>query len=738
MNQTDRDRFTPIPNPYIVGNPIEDRRMFFGREDDFAFIRTKVAGGGRSQIIVLCGTRRSGKTSILFQIKNGRLGDEFIPVLIDMQAMTVQSDGEFLGAIAGEVVTAVDSPRVSFERDYLARAAENPYNAFQNLIEKLGDALAGRKLVLMFDEYELFETHIDKGRFSTDILRTLASWMESQQGVFIIFTGSDRLENRQPRYWEILGKALHRRISFLSTTDTQRLVNEPLAGIVRHEKGVPESIFELTAGQPFYTQVICQTIVDRLNEVERYNVTHDDIQNVVNEIIDNPLPQMIFSWSSLSGMEKLVLSVTAELSKEEEKRDVDYRDIIEYAESERIGYRLDENTLRESIERLFIHDLLDKDPQSGRYRFKMDLWRQWTLRMHSLWQVIDELKSAPAGPGEGIVPVRTRPPVPKWLVWTGAIFIIAISIYAFFTARTYFANPGREPTPVPQIDSTFVSIVTEPPGARIFLDRTLVGTSPLVDFGTPAGRSVLEIELAGYRAYIDTVLLEKNDTTAIAVTLHESVGDLAIASSPTGASIVLDDKRTGLTTPATIRGLSVNELHSVRLYLDGYSTAREGGIRIIEDSVRVVRLDLSRRTHPLTVITTPAGAEVSLDGRPVGTTPMNLDAVTEGSHTVSVGREGYKTVSRTIGVPVRRNMVEVALEPLPPGTIVFVVLPYAELLIDGELIAPDVTHRQVELTPGEHHVTLSHPIYGSIEETVNVVSGETVTKRYDMEERGGQ
>ena len=65
----DSGSFQLIPNPYIVGKPIEDQKMFFGREDDFAFIKKKVTGGETGGILVLCGSRRSGKTSILFQIK---------------------------------------------------------------------------------------------------------------------------------------------------------------------------------------------------------------------------------------------------------------------------------------------------------------------------------------------------------------------------------------------------------------------------------------------------------------------------------------------------------------------------------------------------------------------------------------------------------------------------------------------------------------------------------------------
>ena len=95
--------FKPIQNPYIVGNPIKSEKMFYGRDDDFQFIKTKLEDGKKSYIIVLCGERRSGKTSILFQILSGRLGENFIPVLVDMQTMAgLKNELEFFEKFAQE------------------------------------------------------------------------------------------------------------------------------------------------------------------------------------------------------------------------------------------------------------------------------------------------------------------------------------------------------------------------------------------------------------------------------------------------------------------------------------------------------------------------------------------------------------------------------------------------------------------------------------------------------------
>ena len=46
--------------------------------------------------IFLYGQRRIGKTSVLFQISNGELGDKFIPVKIDMQEVGNMDTYDFL------------------------------------------------------------------------------------------------------------------------------------------------------------------------------------------------------------------------------------------------------------------------------------------------------------------------------------------------------------------------------------------------------------------------------------------------------------------------------------------------------------------------------------------------------------------------------------------------------------------------------------------------------------------
>jgi hypothetical protein len=722
MSEPEDKAFTPIPNPYIVGNPVDDQRMFFGRVDDFDFIRKKVTAGTKGGLLVLCGTRRSGKTSILFQIRNGRLGDDFVPVLLDMQSMTVRTDTEFLKNLMDEIAGVLGQRERLVGIDFDERLAQNPFATFQDFIAKVQGALDRRKLVLMFDEYELFEAHIDKERFSTDVLNLLAGWMEHREGVFILFTGSDKLEERNPRYWDhFLGKALHRRVSFLSRSDTLRLIHEPVQEYVSYAEGVPEEIYHLTSGQPFYSQVICQSLVDHLNESGNTNAAPEDVHEVVGEIIENPLPQMIFAWSSLTQLEKITLSIIAELSRDiAEPVTVD--EMLVFTKEEQIGYELDPNKLRETTERLFTHDFLDKETDGEGYTFKMDLWRQWMIRMHSIWQVIDEITSEGEELEEGIVPAgRRRKRVLTFTLGTAAVLAIAVPlIYNAFFKET----PATGLYPV-TVDSTTVSIATRPAGATVFLDNMLIGESPVTDARVAARHAALLVTHSGFHDHIDTLDLVKDEPMEVTVVLDEIVGDLTVTSTPSNADILLNGESIGAKTPATLEALSTNELHTVRLRLPGFNDATYRGIEVLEDSTVLVHHNFSRITHPLTVMSDPPGAEIYLDGNFFGNTPRSLGSVTEGIHELELLSDGYHPHRQRIDIPVPGDELTVTLTKLPPGVLVLQISPYAELWINGELIERDAVNYRTELDPGIYQIELRHPHYGNITDPIEIKTEET-------------
>jgi AAA+ ATPase superfamily predicted ATPase len=421
--------FVPIePNPFIVGNPIRTEKMFYGREDDFRYVRTKLEGTSQGVLIVFCGERRAGKSSILYQVADGRLGERFIPVFIDLQEMVIASDSEFFARISRVIVesvarannravvdpVAVSGPRGAVDNLALAGApsgvasqtavaqtakirvpefdGRNPYPVFLDFLDEVLASIGDRTLLILMDEYELLEGKVDEGKLSNELFTFLAGLMDNKERLALIFTGSRRLEERDRKYWrELLRRSLFRKIGFLSQKDTMRLITEPVEGRVVYGRGVVDVVYRLTAGQPFYAQVICQNVVDYMNEHRQNWVTVADLGRVITEIVDNPLPQMIYSWDALSDDEKLALSLLGEMLTDGNA----YASANELRASVKANdypVNLSENTIRLTLEEMFRRELLEKDP-ADRFRFKIDLLRLWIRRSHSIWQVVKEVRT---------------------------------------------------------------------------------------------------------------------------------------------------------------------------------------------------------------------------------------------------------------------------------------------------------------------------------------------------------
>ncbi|MBN1772501.1 MAG: PEGA domain-containing protein [Deltaproteobacteria bacterium] len=118
-----------------------------------------------------------------------------------------------------------------------------------------------------------------------------------------------------------------------------------------------------------------------------------------------------------------------------------------------------------------------------------------------------------------------------------------------------------------------VRVTTTPGGARIWLDGSEVGVSPM-DVDADPGPHQIEVVLEGYSRSSLTITVERGQTAMAAVALVEERvdrnGRLVCTSDPVGARVLVDGSEIGR-TPATLPVLSAGE-HLVRFDLpDGRS-----------------------------------------------------------------------------------------------------------------------------------------------------------------------
>ena len=143
--------------------------------------------------------------------------------------------------------------------------------------------------------------------------------------------------------------------------------------------------------------------------------------------------------------------------------------------------------------------------------------------------------------------------------------------------------------------------------------------------------------------------------------LGDGEGELVVQSRPEGAQVRIDGEVKG-NTPLTVRldaGAHVIEVQS------GKSAPRVIPLMITAgmQTSQYVELQGVEKTGSLEIRSDPAGARITIDGRPRGTTPTTVSDLTPGDHTVvleSGGRKVSQTVriqagtAQQLSVPMRR------------------------------------------------------------------------------------
>jgi hypothetical protein len=145
----------------------------------------------------------------------------------------------------------------------------------------------------------------------------------------------------------------------------------------------------------------------------------------------------------------------------------------------------------------------------------------------------------------------------------------------------------------------------------------------------------------------------------------------------------------------------------------------------------LVELARDVQTGSLEVRSDPAGARVSLDGRGVGNSPVTLNDLQPGDHTVVVEASGSTPVRQVVKVSpgIRSSMLVPlgAAAPASPAAGWVTVVADAELQVSegGSLLGTSRTDR-IMMPAGEHNLEFANEAIGfHVSKTVSVKPGAT-------------
>jgi hypothetical protein len=214
----------------------------------------------------------------------------------------------------------------------------------------------------------------------------------------------------------------------------------------------------------------------------------------------------------------------------------------------------------------------------------------------------------------------------------------------------------------------------------------------------------------------------------------ESLGTLSVQTNPAGATIVVDGQQRGI-SPLSVQ-LKPGR-HVVELVTDG--DVRTIPVTITAGGQVSQFIEIPRAASALgelQIRTEPAGAQVTVDGRVLGRSPLTAEGLTPGQHTVVVENElGPVTQRVTIEAGTTASLVVPMTAPrnAPVSGWISVSAPVDVQLYENQRLLGSSQTDRIMVSVGRHEIEAVNEALGyRASKTVNVAPGQTANIRLDL------
>lgn len=291
-------------NPYIIGRPISEPQIFFGRQKQLDFIEENLRQG--EKVILLHGQRRIGKSSLLQNIPKLVNVDKSAFVSFDLEYHSQEKLENLLESLAETIVEQLE---IAPEKIAIPKAEqiEEKKDIFcTNFLPQIYEHLKDTNLVLLLDEFDaLDKKHI--GVELESLFKQLKNIVDKNKRLFvIIFAGRKPADISNLR--KIFPKVPSAEVGLLDDESIKQLIIQPVGGSLSYEPKAIQAITDLSAGHPYFIQILCFAIFSRARELEKWQVSQEDVEMIVDRAVELAEAGFAWYWEALSVPEKVVFS----------------------------------------------------------------------------------------------------------------------------------------------------------------------------------------------------------------------------------------------------------------------------------------------------------------------------------------------------------------------------------------------------------------------------------------------
>ena len=365
-------------NPYIIGRPIGYRELLFGRKSIFKLIQENLQQS--QQLLLLYGQRRIGKSSIILSIPQ-QLAEVngFVFVTFDLSFYSQQPWSSILAALAQAIVDNLEletsiSPPTTTELELEINIFERQF------LPQVYQQLENKNLVLLLDEFDdLIGQDLESSAietFTKKIFRRLSDITTRNNKLFIVISIGEHLASTL-NILKIFEDVPKIEIGLLDKDSTKELITKPAQNVLEYEEEAIKAIFNLSAGHPYCTQIICFAIFSRAREQNSFKITSADVERIVDTAIEIGEAGLSWFWYAFSIPEQVVFSAIAQAQETGQN-------YLKLLEIQKIDAK--NQLINQARKQLVDNGFLDATGE----KIKVELVRRWIIKRYPLQDQIGQ------------------------------------------------------------------------------------------------------------------------------------------------------------------------------------------------------------------------------------------------------------------------------------------------------------------------------------------------------------
>lgn len=369
-----------LKNPFTLSK-ISNQNMFFGRDDEIHQVIENLNNG--TNLIVLYGQKRIGKSSLLFQLAENMLPAmvvDTIPVSFDAHNCTPFEVVRFLKRLIDAALKEV-WPRLKRPEDRRGLRVEeedlveNPFMTFAQWVKRVESRLQGAQLLFMIDEFTTAEDKYQRDELDLGFFDGM-QWLVDNYRIRFLLCVHDHVLRPTSGSWELLQRGHPIPLRSLSREAAGFLIQRPLEGIYKFSPGLVDQILDLTNCHPYFIHMICHEIIKNMSMTKDDLITEDNLQKAISIMLLSGDHYFNHYRSHTDEFSWEVLKIMAYASPDNHKwltRDEIRDAMISY------GHVIDNKLLSKWIGDLIRADIIESRHTQSQalYRIPVGLFRIW-------------------------------------------------------------------------------------------------------------------------------------------------------------------------------------------------------------------------------------------------------------------------------------------------------------------------------------------------------------------------